>query len=581
MIDRRRFLEACSVLGLSGTLFPGTLYAEVARGAGQGRHTAEIDVTITADHVEAAAVLAGLSFSAEEREMMAEDLNDHLDDYQAMREVGLSNADVPAVTFDPRLGGASIPEVASGESGSMTWTPPPADRPARDEDLAYAGVAELASLLRTGQVTSVELTELYLGRLRRYDDTLKAVITYTEERAMESARAADAEIEAGNWRGPLHGVPYGAKDLLAVEGYKTTWGAKPYEDQTIDETAAVVDHLDEAGAVLVAKLSLGALAWGDVWYGGTTKNPWNVEQGSSGSSAGPGSAVAAGCVPFAIGSETLGSIVSPSTRNGVTGLRPSFGAVSRHGAMTLSWTMDKLGPMARSALDCALVFDAIRGADPRDPASTDVPFPYDPDAGIDGLRVGYLASAFESDYSGAASDRETLDVLRSMGVDLQPVEWPESPPAGAILHTLEVEAAAAFDELTRTGGVDAMVRQERDAWPHVFRTARCVPAVEFMQMNRHRAHLMKKVHAVMEPFDVVVTPTYQGGTLSITNLTGHPCVCVPNAFTPVEDAPENSPRRSPSSITFIGDLYRDEAAVALAHAYQQETSFHRRRPPIR
>jgi Asp-tRNA(Asn)/Glu-tRNA(Gln) amidotransferase A subunit family amidase len=354
----------------------------------------------------------------------------------------------------------------------------------------------------------------------------------------------------------------------------------PYKEQVIEADAAVVEKLEAAGAVLVAKLSLGALAWGDVWFGGTTKNPWNIEQGSSGSSAGPGAAVAAGLVGFAIGSDTLGSIVSPSTRNGVTGHRPTFGLVSRHGAMTLSWSMDKLGPMARSALDCALIFDAIRGADLRDPSTLDAPFPFDPSMDVTRLRVGYLAEAFEGDeYNNQEADRQALDVLRGLGVTLRPMTLPDDLPVGAMLLTLNVEAAAAFDELTRTGGVDQMVRQGRNTWPHSFRQARYVPAVEFWQANRARTLLMQQMAALMEDVDVFVSPSFRGGTLRITNLTGHPCVCLPNAFHPLDDDPA-SPRRQPGSITFAGGLYKDAEVLALAHAYQHATDFHRRRPPI-
>jgi Asp-tRNA(Asn)/Glu-tRNA(Gln) amidotransferase A subunit family amidase len=461
----------------------------------------------------------------------------------------------------------------------MSISLPAVERPGTAADLAFSSVADLAYLLRTRAVTSVELTELALERLRRHNDDLSAVITYTEERALEAARRADAELDAGEWRGPLHGVPYGAKDLLAVEGYETTWGAKPYRNQQVDETAAVIQKLDRAGAVLVAKLSLGALAWGDVWYGGTTKNPWNLDQGSSGSSAGPAAAVAAGCVPFAIGSETLGSIVSPSTRCGVTGHRPTFGAVSRTGAMALSWSMDKLGPIARSALDCALVYDAIRGGDAGDPASVDAPFTFDPSVDPASLRVGYLQAAFEADYEGRAADRQTLQVLREQGVDLQPVELPTDLPVGAMLNTLDVEAATAFDELTRSDGIDQLVRQGENTWPNVFRAARFVPGVEFLQMNRLRVRLMERMHDVMADLDALVSPSFQGGTLGITNLTGHPCVCVPNEFRPVEEGPEE--RRQPGSISVVGPLYREEGPLALAHAYQEATDFHTRRPPMK
>ena len=568
-IDRRQFVQACSGLGLTG-LFPGALYAQVA--------DEDDEAPITTEHVAAAETLAGLSFTSEERELLVENLNELLGQYEAMRQQNLPNSRAPAVTFDPRRGGAEIPDVPPAQDGADVPLPP-VDRPGSAEDLAFASIPDLAHLLRTREVTSVELTELYLERLRRYDDALNAVITYTEERAREAARRADRELDAGEWRGPLHGVPYGAKDLLAVEGYKTTWGAKPYKEQQIDETATVIEKLDDAGAVLVAKLSLGALAWGDVWYDATTKNPWNLDQGSSGSSAGPAAAVSAGCVPFAIGSETLGSIVSPSTRCGVTGHRPTFGAVSRHGAMTLSWTMDKLGPIARSALDCALVYDALRGADPQDPASVAVPFPFEAERDASSLRVGYLKSAFREEYDNKAADQKTLDVLRGLGVDLEPVGWDVDVPVGALLNTLDVEAASAFDELTRSGGIDEMVRQGEDTWPNVFRTARFVPAVEYVQMNRLRVDLMEQAHATLQDLDVLVSPSFGGDTLGITNLTGHPCVCVPNALRPVEEGPEA--RRQPGSISFIAPLYQDQHALTLAHAVQQETDIHTRRPPIR
>ena len=567
-IDRRQFVEACASLGLTGVV-PGVLYTQVAEND---------DSKITTDHVTEAETILGLSFTEEERTLLVENLNEKLGQYEQLREHDVPNERAPAFTFDPRRSGAEIPDSLAEEAQNDVPLPS-VERPDRSEDLAFASVAELAHLLRERKVTSVTLTELALDRLRRYDDKLNAVITYTEERALEAAQEADQELDAGNWRGPLHGVPYGAKDLLAVEGYETTWGATPYQDQQIDETAAVVRKLDEAGAVLVAKLSLGALAWGDVWYDGTTKNPWNLDQGSSGSSAGPAAAVSAGCVPFSIGSETLGSIVSPSTRCGVTGHRPTFGAVPRTGAMALSWSMDKLGPIARSARDCALVYDAIRGADAGDPASVDVPFSFDPSGDPASLQVGYVKAAFEEEYDGRAADRKTLQVLRDQGIELQPVELPTDLPVGTMLNTLEVEGATAFDELTRSDGIDQLVRQGENTWPNVFRTARFVPGVEFLQMNRLRVRLMERMHAVMAALDVLVSPSFQGGTLGITNLTGHPCVCVPNAFRPVEEGPQE--RRQPGSISFIGPLYRDQGALLLAHAYQEQTDFHTRRPPLK
>ncbi len=567
-IDRRQFMAACSALGLSGTLFPGALYTLIRQGA-----------DLTTKTIASAEEIAGLEFSEGHRELLVEDLTEQLEEYEALRALAMPNSVAPAFVFDPRISGVRPP--SSGRT--MRWEPSPVGRPADDESLAYMTVAELAYLLKERKVTSAELTELYLARLKQYDGVLQAVVTLTETTAYQQAAKADVELDAGVWRGPLHGIPYGAKDLLSVKGYPTTWGAMPYKEQVIDEDAAVVEKLEKAGAVLVAKLTLGALAWGDVWFGGKTKNPWNVEQGSSGSSAGPGSAVAAGCVGFAIGSETLGSIVSPSTRNGVTGHRPTFGLVSRHGAMTLSWSMDKLGPMCRSALDCALVFEAIRGADARDPSTLDAPFPFNASMDVTRLRVGYLNEAFEAEegqeYQNQEADKAVLDVLRSLGVDLKPMKLPEDLPVGAMLMTLGIEAAAAFDDLTRTGGVDTMVRQGKNTWPHEFRKSRFIPAVEFWQANRARTLLMHRMAEVMQDVDVFISPSYRGGTLRITNLTGHPCVCLPDAFHVLDDAPD-SPRRRPASITFTGGLYKDAEVLALAHAYQQATDFHRRRPPI-
>ena len=558
-LDRRQFVSYCSVAGLSGSLFPGVFFTKIQEGE-----------PISVETIAMAERIAGVNFTENQREMMVEDLTENLDRYEALRNLDMPNHVAPAFVLKPyEYEGNSL------RKGDFHWQPSPVEKPADPESLAFMTVAELAFLLKNRLVSSTELAELYLSRLRKYDSVLEAVITYTEDLAIQQAADADRELSEGNWRGPLHGVPYGAKDLLAVKGYPTTWGAKPYENQVIDENAAVVEKLHQAGAVLVAKLSLGALAWGDVWFGGRTKSPWNIEQGSSGSSAGPGAAVAAGLVGFAVGSETHGSIVSPSTRNGVTGFRPTFGTVSRYGAMTLSWTMDKLGPMARSAEDCALIFNTIRGYDARDAATTEAPFPFDPAMDITALRVGYLRDAFEDDVA----DNETLETVRRLGVTLEPVYLPDDLPVESILMTLDVEAATVFDALTRSGGTDTMVRQIKNAWPHVFRRSRLVPAVEFIQANRARTLLMKRVAESLRDIDVFISPTYGGGTLAITNLTGHPCVCLPNGFRPLEDEPE-SPRRRPSSITFVGNLYRDAETLILARAYQNVTGFNRLRPPI-
>jgi Asp-tRNA(Asn)/Glu-tRNA(Gln) amidotransferase A subunit family amidase len=419
--------------------------------------------------------------------------------------------------------------------------------------------------------------------LKRFDSELHCVITLTEERAMTQARRADRELAKGIWRGPLHGVPWGAKDLLAVRGYPTTWGAAPFKDQVIDEDATVVRRLDEAGAVLVAKLTLGALAWGDVWYGEKTRNPWNTEQGSSGSSAGPGAATAAGLVGFSIGSETWGSIVSPSTRCGVSGLRPTFGRVSRHGGMALSWSMDKLGPMCRSVEDCALVLAAIEGDDGLDPAAVDRPFVWDADLDVRTLRVGYLKSLFERELEFGdedteedrqrarewlAADMETLAALGSLGIELIPIELPDFP-VSALSFILSAEAAAAFDELTRSGRDDELVRQIENAWPNVFRQARTIPAVEYIQANRARTVLMREMERLLDGLDCWVSPSFGGSNLLLTNLTGHPAVVVPNGFR--SDG-------TPTSITFNGRLFGESRILALGRAYQEATGFHLRHP---
>jgi Asp-tRNA(Asn)/Glu-tRNA(Gln) amidotransferase A subunit family amidase len=441
------------------------------------------------------------------------------------------------------------------------------------EALAFLPVTQLAELVRTRQVSSVELTRMYLDRLRRYDPKLMFLVNLTEDLALKQAERADQEIAAGNYKGPLHGIPWGAKDLLATRDYPTTWGAAPYQEQIIHEDATVVKRLETAGAVLVAKLTLGALAMGDYWFGGRTRSPWNTESGSSGSSAGPGSATAAGCVGFSIGTETRGSIVSPATRNGVSGLRPTFGRVSRTGAMALSWSMDKIGPMCRSVEDCALVFAAIQGADGFDPTARTVAFNWDPYQPVEKLRVGYLASAFEEDerYDNREFDLETLRVLREdMGIELVPIELPDFP-AGSLGFVLSAEAAAAFDELTRSNRDDLLTRQQRGAWPNSFRASRFIPAVEYIQANRARTMYMRLFSEAIRDVDVFVTPSYRGGVLGATNLTGHPCVVVPNGF---------NDEGMPVSISFHGGLFRDAEALLVAHAYQQHTDFHLRHPDV-
>jgi Asp-tRNA(Asn)/Glu-tRNA(Gln) amidotransferase A subunit family amidase len=483
-----------------------------------------------------------------------------------MRKVDISNSVAPAMVFNPVPGWLDI----NTRQNKIKWNiPEDVDLPGNKAELAFYSVPELASLLKSGKISSVELTRFYLDRLKKYGDTLKCVITLTEDLALEQARKADEEISSGKYRGLLHGIPYGLKDLIQVEGYKTTWGAAPYKEQQLDGNATVYKNLEAAGAVLVAKLSMGALAWGDVWYGGVTKNPWDMEQGSSGSSAGSASATAAGLVGFSIGTETWGSIVSPSTRCGVTGLRPTFGRVSRAGAMALSWTMDKIGPICRTAKGCAIVLDAIKGSDKIDLTVKDYPFNFNGNTDITKLKVAYVKDLFKRDYYGRSHDSLTLKTFRSMGVEMEAIELPDSIPVNALNFILNAEAAAAFDKLTRSNHDDELTRQIKNAWPNVFRSARFIPAVEYIQANRLRRILMDEVNRLFRDYDVVITPSYGGNQLLMTNLTGHPCVVVPNGF---------DEEGHPVSISFIGNLYREGPLLEMANAFQEATEHEDKHP---
>lgn len=560
-MDRRAFMGAFSALGLGGTLLPGVVWAR-AQEAGE----------ITLEILAEAEKVAGLEFTDEEREMMLEGLNGNLDAYRELRMLEIPNDVPPAMRFDPVLPGRPLP---TGDRPFRATRERGVRRPAQLEEVAFWPVSRLSELVRTRQVTSVELTRMYLSRLEEHGPQLEAVITLTEELAMRQARRADADLEAGRYRGPLHGIPWGAKDLLAEDEYRTTWGARPFEEQVVPRDATVVERLEEAGAVLVAKLTLGALAMGDYWFGGRTRNPWDLEQGSSGSSAGSAAATVAGLVGFAIGSETLGSIVSPSTRTGASGLRPTFGRVSRAGAMALSWSMDKLGPICRSAEDCALVLQAIHGADGRDPTARTVPFGWDASSDLSELRIGYFRSAFEAERDHKTFDDAVLGVFEAMGVELVPVDLPDRYPLGALRVILSAEAAAAFDALTRSGQDDLLTRQTQGSWPNSFRTARMIPAVEYLQASRVRTMVMGALEAALEGVDVFITPSYGGGgndsVLLMTNLTGHPAAVVPNGFT--EDG-------HPVSISFVGRLWGDGETLRVAKAYQDATDFHTRAPPL-
>jgi Asp-tRNA(Asn)/Glu-tRNA(Gln) amidotransferase A subunit family amidase len=607
-LDRRQFLGACSALGLGQTLFPGVLFGMATQATSPAASTpAEPKLKkITPEMIDAAAVIAGIAVTAEQKTMMLEGLTQQRDSVAVIRSMKIPNSVAPAFVFDPVLGGmvldavrvpmrmSAAPEVSRLVSGGNS------------DALAFASVRELAELMKTRKVTSVALTKMYLERLKRYDPQLHFVITLTEDRALASAASADAEIAAGKYKGPLHGIPWGAKDLLAVKEYRTTWGASGFEEQSFDYDATVVERLDAAGAVLVAKLSLGALAQGDLWFGARTRNPWNKKQGSSGSSAGSASAVAAGCVGFAIGTETLGSITSPSTRCGVTGLRPTFGFVPRTGAMALSWTMDKIGPICRAVEDCALVMSAIYGPDGRDRSVKDAAFNWDAEFDWEKLRVGYLKNEFDTATSPANAtaeqkrdfERQTydakyglraLDTLRNMGVKLIPIKVPKEYHFGDITPVLEAEAAAAFDELTRSGRDRLLTGQKAFDWPNQFRVARFYSAVDYIQAQRARTLAMEAMAKVFAEVDVIVTPS-GGAQLSATNLTGHPAVVVPNGIrgddAPKPDNDADGARENvggpgtPVSLTFLGALYSDARVAALAWAYQKTTGFHLAHPKL-
>jgi len=519
--------------------------------------------------INAAQKILDLNFDDNEIAQMLPNINRNLRGVKELHEYPIDNSTPPALWFKPQKGNRAIAE----KQEQILWgLPKDVKLPEDRNELAFYTVAQLSVLIQERKITSVELTQFFIERLKKHNGSLQAVITITEERAMAQARRADDLLKNGTYLGPLHGIPYGAKDLMSVPDYKTTWGAGPYKEQDRgDELATVVRKLDESGAILVAKLTLGALAMGDVWYGGTTKNPWNLEQGSSGSSAGSASTTSAGLVPFALGTETLGSIVSPATRNGVTGLRPTFGRVSRAGAMALSWSMDKIGPITRNAFDCTLVFDAIRGEDNIDLTVEDHPFNYKGKADLSKLRIGYLKPYFDRNRPNQKeNDDKSLEVLRSLGAELIPVEWVSDMPFSAMQAILSAEASASFDELTRSNRDTLLVRQGAGAWPNSFRSARFTSAVDYINANRARYQLVDKVNDLMENYDVIISPSFGGSQLITTNLTGHPCVVLKNGYT------ENG---SPTSISFIGNLFDEATILGVARAYQEATEFDEQHPP--
>ena len=524
--------------------------------------------SITRETVIAAEKLFRLDFPESQIDQMLPGLREQAQAWRALHQFPLSNSVPPALVFNPMPVGMKLNQTRRSFRTSPVGK---IKLPANPDDLAFYSIGELAALIKSRQITSEKLTRFYLDRLKRFGPRLECVVTLTEDLALAQARRADAEIASGKYRGPLHGIPYGAKDLLAVKGIPTTWGAAPYTNQVFNESATVIKRLDEAGAVLVAKTTLGELAMGETWFGGKTRNPWDIGQGSSGSSAGSCAAVSAGLVAFAIGSETLGSIVSPSDRCGTTSLRPTFGRVSRTGAMTLSWSMDKLGPICRTVEDCALVLNAIQGPDGLDQTVQSVPFNYTPKVNLKRLRIGYLKADFEKESAERkANATVALEKMRELGAQLITLELPDFP-AGAVSFMLSTEAAAAFDDLTVSGCDSGLKQQDSGAWPNTFRRRRFVPAVEFIEGQRVRWLLIQETAKLFDKVDLFLAPPFVGRCLLLSNLTGHPCVVVPDGFTKAG---------TPTSICFIGNLFGEAELLAVAKAYQDATDSHRKHPPL-
>ena len=518
---------------------------------------------ITKKQVIAAQNLFGINFEGKAIETMLAYLNSNRKGYESMRNFPLDNAVSPALIFDP----IPVDYQLSKNAGLNDWKiNEAAELPENLEDLAFYPLLDLAGLIKSGKISAVDLTKLYLERIKKYDEQLQAFVTVTEELALNQAQKADEELAKGIYRGPLHGIPYGVKDLAAVPGYPTTWGAAPYKEQVLDQKATVVQKLEDAGAVLLGKLVSGSLARGDVWFGGKTKNPWDLEQGATGSSAGSGAATAAGLVAFSIGTETLGSIISPSTRTGSTGLRPTYGAVSKQGFMVLSWSMDKVGPICRSAEDCALVFDYIRGIDPLDRTTKEVSFKPLSDPDLSQLKVAYFKELFEKDSSATGQNNQrTLEELAQMGIQPVPVNLPGNFPFEAFDIILRAESGAFFDELVRSGGVDLLVEQHEGSRANSLRQSRFIPAVEYLQANRHRTLLIEAFHQLIKDYDLILSTTYGGNQLLQTNLTGHPALILPNGF---------DDKGRPTSITLVANYFGEDKLIMLANAYQKQHRYH-------
>ncbi|OLS24975.1 MAG: Glutamyl-tRNA(Gln) amidotransferase subunit A [Candidatus Heimdallarchaeota archaeon LC_2] len=525
------------------------------------------DLEITLADIMIVEKMFGLVYNEKERDLMHVAVNAYLDDYRNSRKLKIPNHIPPPLYFNPTLPNMSFSRSSFQTKFSQSRA---YEVPGDLEELAFWPILDIANLIYLEKLTSTDLTKMFIDRIKKYDSTLKSVITLTEPLAIEQANRVDDDMRKNKHRGILHGIPYGVKDLLAHPDYSTTWGTPPFKDQHIDTTATVIKRLEAKGAILIAKLSLGELAWGNVWFGGETKTPWNIEFGSGGSSAGSAAATAAGLVAFSIGSETWGSIINPSSRCGVTGLRPTFGRVSRHGAMSLAWSMDKIGPICKTVEDCAIVLDAIRGSDGLDPTVIEAPFNYDYNENPMDIKVGYLKSEFdkETEKEFKPFTDAAINQLKLSNIDLVELELPDIN-ADRIAFILAVEAATSFDELTLSGKLDKMIRQGDDTWPNMFRQARLIPAVEYLKANRIRYLLMQEMEKIFSKVDVIVAPSL-GKNLLVTNLTGHPSVVVPIGF---------QDNGLPVSISFTGGLFKESQALRIAKEYQDRTKFHSQIPP--
>ena len=569
-LDRRTFVKLLPTAGLAGASLAGADYGNVlAQQQGQP----QVPQKITKEMMRAAEQLIGIELTDAQESMALQGVNRNLQSYENLRKIDVPLDTEPATAFHPALPGKKPSTVRKPRTAKQGRRKIDLPKYNSIEDLAFCTVTQLAELVRTRKVSSMDLTKMYLERLKKYGPKLLCVVTLTEELALQQAEQADLEIRSGKYRGPLHGIPCGVKDLFATKGIKTTWGAEPYRDQMIDHDSTVVERLRNAGAVLLAKLSMGALAQGGRWFEGMTRNPWQPEEtktGSSGSSAGSASATSAGLVGFAIGTETLGSIVSPSSRCGVAGLRPTYGRISRYGAMGLSWTMDKVGPICRGIEDCALVLDALHGPDGHDLTVEDVAFNWEPERPLSKMRIGYIKAEFEQgDDTRKKMYQEALDALKAAGANLQPFELPQFQ-AQSLRIILNAEAAAAFDDITRDGRVNQLSGQSPNDWPNSFRTARFIPAVEYIRAQRARTLLMREMEKLMSKWDCFVTPAPGSASLLITNLTGHPAAVIPCGFI----------NNLPQAIMFTGNLYDEAAPLRVALAYEQATKWHTMHPKL-